>query len=42
MEVVEPLIVAEPVNVKKPVSEAKKRQLEGAPENKKLDNGKVS
>ena len=42
MEVVEPFIVAEPVKVKKPVSEAKKRQLEGAPENKKLDYGKVS
>lgn len=42
MEVVEPFIVAEPVKVKKPVSEAKKRQLEGAPENTKLDYGKVS
>ncbi len=40
MEVVEPVIVAEPVKVKKPVSEAK--QLEGAPENKKVDYGKVS
>ncbi len=34
MEVVEPVIVVEPPKVKKPVSEAKKRQLEGAREKK--------